>query len=112
MNTITEITDNLHLTEVLQKNDAALLYFSHDACNVCKALKPKILDLLSEKYSKMKMFYINTEKLPEIPGQLRVFSVPTISICFEGKETMRFSRNLSIGELDKAIERPYNLMFE
>lgn len=111
MENITEVKDLEHLKLILRENPAVLLYFSHDACNVCKVLKPKIADMLSEDFPAMKMLYVNTEKLPEVAGQLRVFTVPTVSVYFEGQESMRYSRNLSIGELARSIERPYSLLF-
>ena len=112
MNTNIKTVESLHkLTEILEKQDAVLLYFSHDKCNVCKVLKPKIAELLAANFSKMEMHYVNTEKLPDVAGQHRVFAVPSILIFFQGKESLRYSRNLSVTELAAAIERPYNLLF-
>lgn len=107
-----EVRDLEHLNSILKNNPAVLLYFSHDACNVCKVLKPKISEMLTSEFPEMKMLYVNTEELPEVAGQFRVFTVPTVGIYFEGQESMRFSRNLSIGELARAIERPYSILFE
>lgn len=94
----------------LNKNTAVLVYFSHDACNVCKLLKPKVEVLLAEQFPKMKMLYVNTHQQPEIAAQYKVFTAPTILIFFEGKEHFRFSRNVSIGQLREAIERPYSML--
>jgi thioredoxin-like negative regulator of GroEL len=100
------------LNDLLQKQDAVLLYFSHDKCNVCKVLKPKVADLLTNEFPKMEMYYVNTEELPEVAGQHRVFAVPSILVFFQGRESFRYSRNLSVSELAAAIERPYSLMFD
>ena len=105
-----ESLESLH--RILENDPAVLLYFSHDKCNVCKVLKPKIAGLLAEKFPKIGMHYVNTEKLPEVAGQHRVFAVPTISIYFDGHESLRYSRNLSVSELERAIDRPYSLMFD
>jgi len=93
------------------ENQAILIYFSHTNCNVCKVLKPKILDLLTNEFPLMRMFYCDTIKFPEISAQNSIFTVPTILVFFNGKEFIRKSRNIGISELQKEIERPYFLMF-
>ena len=89
-----------------------LLYFSSDSCSVCKVLKPKVAELLQEKFPKMVSHYVDTEKSPVISGQFRVFTIPTILIFFEGKEQVHYSRNISMHQLEASIERPYALVFE
>jgi len=98
------------LINQLHNNSAALVYFSHDACNVCKVLKPKIEIMLTEQFPKMKLLLVDTNQQPEIAGQHQVFTVPTILIFFEGKEHFRFSRSVSIEQLRQAIERPYSML--
>ena len=88
-----------------------LLYFSSESCSVCKVLKPKVAGLLQEKFPRMLSLYVDTEKSPVIAGQFRVFTIPTILIYFEAKEQVRFSRNISMHQLEAAIERPYGLIF-
>jgi len=90
---------------------AVLKYFSHKKCSVCKVLQPKVQELLSKEFPKMQMESINIEKDPEKAAHHHVFAAPTILIFFEGKEYHRFSRNLSIGQLRAAIDRPYHLIF-
>lgn len=109
---IKSLENLLSLNKILEKQDAVLLYFSHDKCNVCKVLKPKIAELLAADFPKMEMYYVNTEELPEVAGQYRVFAVPSILVFFQGRESFRYSRNLSVSELAAAIERPYSLMFD
>jgi len=89
-----------------------LLYFSNESCSVCKVLKPKVAGLLGEKFPRLLSLYVDTEKSPVIAGQFRVFTIPTILIYFEGKEQVRYSRNISMHQLEAAIERPYHLIFE
>jgi thioredoxin-like negative regulator of GroEL len=88
-----------------------LLYFSSESCSVCKVLKPKVAELLKDQFPLMQSLYVDTEKSPVIAGQFKVFTIPTILIFFEGKEQARFSRNLSMHQLEAAIERPYPLIF-
>ncbi len=98
--------------DLLQKEEAVLVYFSHEQCNVCKVLKPKVAEMVENEFPKLKMVYSDTVKSPEISGQNSVFAVPTIVVFFGGRESIRKSRNIGIRELYDAIERPYNMMFE
>jgi thioredoxin-like negative regulator of GroEL len=95
----------------VNENKALLVYFSNTHCNVCKVLKPKIQDLLTEEFPLMKMYYCDTIESPEIAAQNSIFTVPTIVIYFDGKEYIRKSRNIGIMELQNDIERPYSLLF-
>jgi thioredoxin-like negative regulator of GroEL len=97
---------------LVEENAGVLFYFSHEECNVCKVLKPKVAELIKKKFPLMKMFYVDVRKQPEIAGQNSVFTVPTILLFFGGKEYSRRSRNIGVEELAELTERPYNLMFE
>jgi len=100
------------LSATIDAGSALLVYFSHEHCNVCKVLKPKIQALLMRRYPKIKMLYCDTINQPEIAAQHAVFAVPTILVWFQGKETFRFSRNIGLTEFEEAIARPYVLLFE
>ncbi len=98
--------------QIISSSDALLLYFSHDGCNVCKVLRPKLECLLNDNYPKFKFTYINTVEQPEVAAQFQVFTVPTVLVYFEGKEYFRFSRNIGLSQLEDAIKRPYHLLFD
>ncbi|TAJ12153.1 thioredoxin [Marinilabiliaceae bacterium JC017] len=100
-----------NLQEVIGSNTAVLAYFSHDKCSVCKVLKPKIKELLNERFPGMKMVYINTERQPTEAASCQIFTVPAILVFFEGKEYYRYSRNVSLETLANDIARPYNMLF-
>ena len=96
----------------LKENEKALLgYFSTDACNVCKVLKPKVAELIQKKFPRIKLAYIKSDKNPEVAGQHQVFAAPTIIIFFDGRENIRRSRNIGIDELQREIDRPYTMLF-
>ncbi|MBN2790011.1 MAG: thioredoxin family protein [Candidatus Delongbacteria bacterium] len=84
-------------------------YFSHDECNVCKVLKPKVKELV-EKYNDFKFVFVNTKESEEICGQYTVFTVPSVIVFVEGKESKRFSRNFAMTELEELLERYFNLI--
>jgi thioredoxin-like negative regulator of GroEL len=96
---------------LIKKEEAILVYFSHEKCNVCKVLKPKVAQLLSEEFPQMKMYYSDTVLDPETAAQNSIFAVPSILVFFSGKEFARKSRNIGIDELYNIIERPYGMIF-
>jgi len=98
--------------KIIETEDAALFYFSHEKCNVCKVLKPKLAEMLEENFPKLKMYYADTVTAPEIAGQNRVFAVPTIVVYFGGREFSRKSRSIGVSELVMELERPYQLIFD
>ena len=98
--------------KVLAENDAVLAYFSTEICSVCKVLKPKVTGMITESFPLMKMVYVESDKLPELAAQNRVFTAPTVVVFFAGRETIRKSRTFGVDELKSEIQRPYSLLFE
>ncbi len=78
---------------------------------MCKVLKPKVIEMIESDFPEMKYCYVDLNESKEILGQLSVFSVPTILVYFEGKETIRASRNVHLEELREQIERYYKMIF-
>jgi thioredoxin-like negative regulator of GroEL len=99
------------LEEVIRDREGVLLYFSNESCNVCKVLKPKVIELLEEQFPNMYAGYVDTDVSPVLSGQHRVFTLPTILIFFQGREQQRYSRNISLYQLEESIRRPYGMVF-
>jgi len=93
------------------KNNAVLAYFSHENCNVCKVLKPKVAELVATEFKKVKLFYVDIYKHPEVAAENGIFIAPTLLLFMEGKESLRLSRNFGIDELRTKINRPYELLY-
>ena len=108
---MTDIKSQIEYDEFIESNRAALFYFSTPQCNVCKILKPKVQELLNEKFPKIKMAYVDCETMKEVAAQNRIFAVPTILVFIDGKEFLRKSRNISLLEFSDELERPYSLYF-
>ena len=89
-----------------------LLYFSTESCSVCKVLRPKVEELLRESFPEIASFYIDVDKSPLLSGQHQVFTIPTILLYIDSREHARFSRNISIHQLEDAIRKPYSLIFK
>ena len=107
-----EINKKSHLEDFIRNNRGVMVYFSTPTCSVCKVLKPKIINLLKDKYTKIKFVYINTESSIELTAQTNVFSVPTILFYVNGKEFLRKSRFINLNELDIQLERIYSFISE
>ena len=97
---------------LVEENLGVLAYFSHERCNVCKTLKPKLSEYFFQHFPKMEQIYIDIEKLPEVAAQHSIFTVPVVIVFFEGKETCRKARAFGIQELAELVNRPYSLMFD
>lgn len=99
------------LAALLAAEDAVLAYFSTPECRVCKALKPKIKEMLAAEFPKVVWRYVDCEAEPELAAQNMVFAVPTLVVYFGGRESTRQSRNVGVGELAEAMRRPYGFLF-
>ncbi|MEE9349694.1 MAG: thioredoxin family protein [Flavobacteriaceae bacterium] len=106
------IQDEVTFDRILKEELGVLFYFSRVSCNVGEALEPKIIKLLEENFPKIPFYFVDMDKTPTIPARYSVFVEPTILVMFDGKETIRKSRIIGIGELSNAIERIYTLAFE
>ena len=107
-----DLTSLEEYEKFISENPATLIYFSTPQCNVCKVLKPKLVEFINADFPNIKMGYINSEQLPEAAAQNRIFTVPTIIVLLDGKEFIRKSRNVNLAEFNDELERPYSLYFE
>ncbi len=96
----------------VSEQPAALIYFAGEGCNVCTVLFPKIEALLHQEFPRIGLGRVECNAAPEICAQHRVFSIPTLLLFFDGHESQRFVRNVGIGELRQALQRPYRLLFD
>jgi len=100
-----------NLQSLIKQETGIILYYYNDDCPPCISLRPKVEKLTQEKFPKMKLIWVNSKQSPELPAVYSVFANPTIILFFDGKETKRFSKYVSINELEAVIERYYNLIF-
>jgi len=104
MNTIENIE------QTIKENLAVMLYFSAPTCNVCHALKPKLLTAINENFKVFEIMSIDTSIDQEIAAHFSVFAIPTVLIFLDGKEFLRKSRHMSVDEVVREIKRPYEIM--
>lgn len=98
------------LEEEIRNEQGILLYFSNESCSVCKVLKPRVVELLQERFPRMVSYYVDVDKSPLLSGQHRVFTIPTLLVFFQGREHLRLSRNISLHQLEAQLAKPYELI--
>jgi len=104
MNRIKEIETTV------KENLAVMLYFSAPSCNVCHALKPKLLDAIESNFEEFKIISIDVSQEQEIAAHFSVFAIPTVLVFLDGREFLRKSRHMSVDEVVREIQRPYEIM--
>lgn len=99
-----------NIENTINENIAVMVYFSAPDCNVCHALKPKLIDALNKNFNEFIVESVDISTEEDIAPYFGVFTAPTILIFLDGKEFLRKSRNMSIDEVIKEIQRPYAIM--
>ena len=99
-----------NINNTINSNLAVMVYFSAPTCNVCHALKPKLLEALDENFSDFKVESVDISEQEDIAPFFNVYSIPTVLIFLDGKEFLRKSRHMSVGEVINEIKRPYEIM--
>lgn len=90
---------------------AVLIYFFHDQCAPCLSLRPKVKELIVEHFPAIELVFVDALAHPGLPSSMGVFAFPTLILFFEGTEAGRWSKYVSIAQLEAQISRPYNMLF-
>ena len=98
------------IEKVIKENMAVMMYFSAPTCNVCHALKPKLLQAIDENFKKFEVISVDVSLSQDVSAHFGVFSIPTILIFLDGREFLRKSRYMSVDEVIREIKRPYEIM--
>ena len=75
--------DNFH-QEVLNSEKPVLLDFWAPWCGPCRLMSP-ILDQLAEDREDIKVAKVNVDEEPELAGEFRVYSIPTLAVLKDGQ---------------------------
>ncbi|MBS3769228.1 MAG: thioredoxin family protein [Bacteroidales bacterium] len=106
------ITSLREMNDIVDTRQALLAYFSHQNCNVCRVLKPKVRNLIENHFPRILLYYINTIEYPDVAGQFSVFSVPTLLVFFDGKEYIREGRYVNLDKFYERLEKLYGIYFK
>lgn len=96
--------------KIIDENLAVMVYFSAPTCNVCHALKPKLLEAIDSNFEQFEIVSVDTSIDQEIAAHFSVFAIPTVLIFLDGREFLRKSRHMSVDEVIREIKRPYEIM--
>jgi len=99
-----------NIEKSIKENIAVMVYFSAPTCNVCHALKPKLMEALDANFKEFVVESVDISVEEEIAPHFDVFAIPTVLVFLDGKEFLRKSRHMSVDEVIKAIQRPYEMM--
>jgi len=99
-----------NINSVIKENLAVMVYFSAPTCNVCHALKPKLMGALDANFKEFKVESVDVSAEQEVSAHFGVFAIPTVLVFLDGREFLRKSRHMSVDEVIREIERPYNIM--
>ena len=99
-----------NIEKTIQENLAVMVYFSAPTCNVCHALKPKLLEAFDENFKEMVVEDVDVSVNEDIGPHFGVFSIPTVLIFLDGQEFMRKSRYMSVREIVCDLQRPYSMI--
>ncbi len=98
------------IESTLRSELAVALYFSAPTCNVCHALKPKLLAAFETNFSQLQVISVDISETPEVASHFNVFAIPTLLVYLDGKEFLRKSRHMSVDQVVEEIKRPYDIM--
>lgn len=101
----------MSVQEIRSENGLKLVYFSHDDCNICKVLKPKVIQLMEKEFPNVGFEYVNIRKQPTEAAGFSVFTVPTVLLLADGREMVRFVRSFGLEQLRDKLQRYYQLYF-
>ncbi|KAA0965726.1 thioredoxin family protein [Sporosarcina sp. ANT_H38] len=88
--------------ETVKLKRKLLLFVKTDNCSVCVGLYPQVKAL--ETVYRLPFYIVNVAEVPEIAGQLSLFTAPVVLLFHEGKEYARFARFVSMEGLKRRLE--------
>lgn len=95
----------------LQKQPGLVVLYGGKDCQVCHALKPKLVAAISERFPMMQLRYLDCHQPTALCAQNGVMSLPTVQVYFEGQKSFEAVRTFSVARVLAAIERPYQMLF-
>ncbi len=99
-----------NINNTIKENIAVMVYFSAPTCNVCHALKPKLMEELDANFSEFVVESVDISVEEDIAPHFGIFAIPTVLVFLDGKEFLRKSRHMSVDEVISEIKRPYEIM--
>lgn len=98
------------LESFIKGNKTPLLYIYSKECGVCGGILGDLENLLN-KFPNIKNCKVDIEKIPEVAGELTIFTVPVIVFFYEEKEILRQGKFIDFKDLNNKLEKYYNLIY-
>lgn len=80
---------NFH-EEVVNSEKPVLLDFWAPWCGPCRMISPEVEQIAAERKD-IRVAKVNVEENPELASRFRIYSIPTLAVMKEGRETSRTS---------------------
>lgn len=87
---------------LISSRENFLLFVKTHNCSVCEGLLPQI-EAFEGEYE-LPFYKVNATDLPELAGQLMLFTAPVVLIFHEGKEIHRWARFVPLADLRKKLD--------
>ncbi|QBP41031.1 thioredoxin family protein [Paenisporosarcina antarctica] len=88
--------------EISQHKKHLLLFVKTTNCSVCEGLYPQIKVL--ENDTSVPFYVANIAEIPELAGQLSLFTAPVVILMREGKEFARYARFVPVQDVSKKLQ--------
>lgn len=102
---------NEEVKNFINENEMCIIYFNGMKCGACCVIRNKVLDIL-KNYKEVKFIDIDIEENTKLASEFSVFSAPFGIIYIGGKEYIKFGRNVDLLDLEKNIDRYYDMVFK
>ena len=102
----------MSLDEIKSGNQAVMVYFYSPGCVACRDLRPKVREMAEEDFPLMDFIEIDASSDPAITAEAGVYAAPTIVCYFDGRESIRESKYISVNQLAEKVSRYYNMLFD
>ncbi len=87
--------------ETIERENELLLFVKTNNCSVCDGLYPQV-EALKVDYQ-VPFYQVNAAQVPEMAGQLSLFTAPVVLLFHGGKEYTRFARFVRIDEVKQRL---------
>ena len=80
---------NFH-EEVVNSDKPVLLDFWAPWCGPCRMISPEVEQIAAERKD-IRVAKVNVDENPDLASRFRIYSIPTLAVMKEGRETSRTS---------------------
>lgn len=106
-----KLTSLKETSDFLMQPGLNFLYILSPSWSVCHALLPQVEEVLKE-YPKIQSKTADIGELPELAGELSIFTSPVLLLFSEGSELLREARFVHLQEFERKIAKMHQIYFE